>query len=306
MAIAHSKKPGLYIGLDAGGSSTELLAVVQPGGTEFTCSGPAANLQREGASGSSKVIASLIEQAISQHPEDVVQSICAGVAGAGRPADQHLIAKAVLSRLPGLKPNALHIVHDASIALEAAFDGESGIVLIVGTGSIAFAKTLEGEQLRAGGWGYLIGDEGSGNALGVRGLRAVAAALDGGPATHLQLLLAQRYGISTPDDLIRSVYRDQWPVQRMAPLVVEAAVAGDEVARRIIEKQTHALAQQVKWLAHRARFIAPRIAILGGLSKEKPYTVVLEEALHAVLPSCLIQAPRNPPVVGALQMAMRL
>ena len=295
----------LYIGLDAGGSKTTLVAGHALSDALLRREGPCANLQRQGLDATATVLASLITEAVQAHPGTTEVSVCAGVAGAGDETEQHAIAAKLRSHLGTDAPRHLHIVHDAAIALEGAFEGGSGIIVIAGTGSICFARTTDGEMLRAGGWGYLLGDEGSGHALGIAGLRAVADAFDGGPPTRLSALLADHYGIDTPRALIHQVYQEKWPVQQMAPLVVQAAKEEDEVACSLIREQTRLLARQIAGLAHRSKAITPRIALLGGLNKEPFYRQALASALLAALPEWIVQEPVAPPVIGALQLAIK-
>ncbi len=294
----------LYIGLDAGGTKTEALARTSQQAVPTRLAGPAANLQRQGVEATARVLTTLIRQGLTHHPDATLRAVCAGVAGAGSPADQHTLATHVRSLLGDQAPAHVQITHDGAIALEAAFEGGSGVIVIAGTGSVFFARTRDGEVLRAGGWGYLLGDEGSGHVLGIDGLRAVAHAFDGGPPTRLQALLADRHGLTTPDDLKRSIYREGWPVQQMAPLVIEAAEQGDAAAQRIITEQTRALARQVTWLAGRSDAIEPRLAFLGGLTQSAFYKQALADALLAALPGWRVQEPLHPPVVGALRLAM--
>ncbi len=294
----------LYVGLDAGGSKTHLLAASSPGEAPLSLAGAAANVQRQGVEEAARVLAALVLAALRQRPDAALRAVCAGVAGAGLASDREALAEALRRRLGEAAPPHLVIVHDAAIALEGAFEGGSGVIVIVGTGSISFARTRAGVLLRAGGWGYLFGDEGSGHALGVEALRAVAHAIDGGPATRLQRLLAERHGLATAEALVRRVYREGWPVQQAAPLVVEAAAAGDAEAQRIVGAQTHALAQQVHWLAQRSDDVAPRLALLGGLTEAAYYRDALAAALHAALPGWLVQEPAHAPVAGALRMAI--
>lgn len=293
----------LFIGLDAGGSKTELLAhTTEAEAGALVLHGEAANLQRLGLATTTRVLCDLIQQAQAQRPSLEVGGICAGVAGAGRAEDQQQLAAAVRAELGrGYPP--VGIVNDAEIAVEAAFEGASGMILIVGTGSMALARLEDGSLCRAGGWGYLLGDEGGGYQLGLHGLRAILAMHDGGPPTALRDRLAARYGLATPEDWIRAVYREQWPLQQVAPLVVDAAAEGDAEAQRILKEQTAALARQVGWLVGRCGPIAPRLALLGGLTREDHYRTTLLAALRHHLPGWALQKPLHRPVVGALRLA---
>ncbi len=295
--------PCLHIGIDAGGTKTALSARLQGQESLFTLVGPAANLQRQGLTTTAEVLVSLITQTLMHHPQAVVGAVCAGVAGAGDTDDQDRLASAVTNRLTTAPAFPLVITHDGAIAFEAAFEGESGLMLIAGTGSILFARTRTGQDLRCGGWGYVLGDEGGGHQIGLHGLRAVAHAYDGGPPTQLRPLLKEHHGFSTRTQLIHGVYQDGWPLQQMAPLVIKAAEEGDTVARDILTSQTQALAAQARWLTQKHADINPRIAVLGGLTQSPTYKAALSKALSTALPGWSIQPPLHPPVRGALRLA---
>lgn len=292
--------PGLYIGLDAGATKTCYVARSLPDGSETGGRGAAANLKRQGLDGTAGVLLGLVEQARAAHALPV-RAVCAGVAGAGNPADADALAEAMRRALP---ETAVVVVHDAAIALEGAFEGESGMIVIAGTGSVVFARTAGGTLLRAGGWGYLIGDEGSGHALGRAALAALADAFDGGPPTHLAALAEARLALGTPEALHAYVYDEARPLQDAAPLVLEAAAAGDAIACRLVAQQSRALALQASWVAARAEALAPRIALLGGLTHAPYYRQALTGALAEVLPGWSVQPPAHPAEVGALRLAL--
>lgn len=296
----------VYIGIDAGGSKTELLAAVTQKDELLNLFGSSGNPARVGFDGSIYVLSELILQALNRLDGRRVAAVCAGIAGAGRPREQQRIEDGIRAELGDRAPPNLLITHDGEIALEAAFEGESGIVLISGTGSVSLARTEDGEFLRAGGWGYLIGDEGSGYVIGSMGLRALAHAFDGGPETSLTDILAESRQVTTAEDLIALVYEEKVPLQKFAPLVIQAAREGDEIAGRIVQDQTRQLAKQVRWLENRCSSIKPQVALLGGLANEAHYRNALEEALKSEMPDWGVIEPKNRPVVGAWRMARNL
>lgn len=303
-----STSSAVYIGLDVGGSKTELLACTANGTAErLRLSGPGANMQRLGVETTAGILADLIHQALDQYPDGQLATVCAGIAGAGRTDDQAALSERLRDVLdvPQPAPPRIHIVHDAQVALEAAFEEGSGVVVIVGTGSVVFARTRDGAFERTGGWGYLLGDEGSGFALGQSGLRAVAHAIDGGPETLLRSWVAEHHGLDSRDRLIHEVYQHNWPVQDIAPLVIRAATAGDAVAQQIIDAQTRQFARQVEWLIARCDNLEPRMALMGGLMQEAYYAHTLRQTLHERLADWSIQTMRRRPVVGALRLACR-
>lgn len=295
----------LFIGLDVGGSKTELLASCSADDPPTRLTGPGANAQRLGLEATADTLADLIRRVLRDQPDCQLASVCAGIAGAGQADDQEALSHHLLHALDVSPAPHVQIVHDAHIALEAAFEDGSGIVVIVGTGSVVFGRAREGRLLRTGGWGYLLGDEGSGFALGQSGLRAVAHALDGGPDTALRSRVADRFGLDGRDQLIHQVYQHNWPIQNVAPLVIEAAADGDAIATQIVHTQTRRLTRQVRWLIAQAGDIEPRMALLGGLAREPHYAHVLKQALHADLPEWSIEVLQQRPVVGALRLAAR-
>lgn len=293
----------IYIGLDAGGSKTELLAASQQDEELLTLFDASANPARVGFSGSIDVLSGLIRRAMEALPDQRVATVCAGIAGAGRPSEQRRIHDGVAAAVREFTGERLLITHDADIALEAAFETEGGIMVIAGTGSVALARTNDGKTERVGGWGYLIGDEGSGYALGVYAMRAYAHALDGGPETALQGRIADEYDIRDSTELVYRVYEEKMPLQELAPLVVEVAQEGDDVALQIVETQARELARQVFWLAESSADITPQVAFLGGVANEPFYQTVLKNAILEKLGGWSIIEPKNRPVVGAWRLA---
>ena len=296
--------PPLYIGLDAGGTKTEWLARVGDASAEGR--GPGVNLQRDGAERTADVLAGLLAAALGALGHEALGAVCLGIAGAGRAEEQADLAERLRARWPSLAHAPLLVEHDGLVALEAAFGGASGLVAVVGTGSLMLARTEAGRLLRAGGWGARIGDEGSGVALGTAVLAAVAADFDGGEPTALRHFLAEQRGLDAPEALIRAVYRDGIAVQDLAPLAVAAAENHDWVGTRIIKTQANALAQRAGWLVAASEdALAPRLVLLGGMTQEAYYRECLAEAFLRHLPRWRIVRPERRPVEGALALAQQ-
>lgn len=295
----------LTIGLDAGGSKTDLIAL-QEGTPVVSLSGAASNPQRVGMDTASRVLVALILQALQQRPTTSVR-VCAGVAGAGRSTDQKYLAAEILESLRARGINAeVEVVNDAVIALDGAFDGESGAIVISGTGSIVLGRQPDGASVRTGGWGFMIGDEGSGHAIGVAAIRAVAGIFDGAPDSLLRTLLEDRFSIIDSNSLILRVYRDHLSMPTVAPLVIEAAEVGDQLARTILETQAGLLADQVVQLFQKAPDVAPQLAFLGGIARHTYYNRLLKDACVERLPHITVVEPKGNAIDGALARASRL
>jgi N-acetylmuramic acid 6-phosphate etherase len=235
-----------------------------------------------------------------------VAAACFGLAGADRPDDQRPIRDWAQQANVAAQ---IELVSDAALVLAAGTPAGWGLAVIAGTGSIAWARSADGRMARAGGWGYLLGDEGSGYALAVAGLQAVARAADGrGPATILTARLLERLGLERPEQLIATVYRSGWDraaLAALAPLVLDAA-AEDAVARQLAEEAARALAHTAAAAAGcLQREQAPLPVALAGsvLIQNAWYQRRFLEALRAAGlcpdPVC----PVAEPAAGALRLA---
>jgi N-acetylglucosamine kinase-like BadF-type ATPase len=305
MGMSHSSElPSLFIGLDAGGTKTALRA--EGAGGAFERTGPGVNVRRDGHEAAVRVLAALVREALAAHPGHALGGVAAGVAGAGDEADARQIERGLREALaldPGIP---LAVVHDAEIALEAAFGEGTGIVVIAGTGSIVYGRTTDGTTLRAGGWGRRLGDDGSGTALGRAALRAACAHRDGGPPTSLTVHLAEAHGLDSLDALLRWVYDGKGDLAALAPLLLSATEAGDTVANEILDRETDALAQQAAWVARRAGGrLEKRVSLLGGLVEEATYRQALLQALAHRLPGWFVAPCECEPVEGAVRLARR-
>ncbi len=295
--------PSLIIGLDAGGTKTA--AHARLGAREFELVGPGTNVLRDGIEAAAQTLAALVRQASGEADGAAVVSVCAGVAGAGREPERSQLESALASELG--ETVSVRVVHDAQIALDAAWEGGSGAVLVVGTGSVLFGRTEEGELIRAGGWGWRLGDDGSGTALGRAAVRAALAAHDGGPPTALTERFAEDEDIHTADALIHTVYEAQRPLAEFAPVLLAACEAGDWIAEQALMRETNAIGQQAGWLATRvADTLTHRLALVGGLSGEPVYRAALLGALDRHLPGWTIDPTPAAPARGALRLAHEL
>jgi len=256
---------------------------------------------------SAQVLSALVKEVTASRGPIGRLAVCAGVAGAGRPDAQRALADRLRRELADeAGAVVVEVVHDACIALDAAFGSESGLVIIAGTGSVVLARTRAGTTRRAGGWGHLLGDPGSGYAVGRAGLRAVAAAFDGGADTALRARVAEAYGVDDRAALLRGVYQEEWALQDVAPLVIEAAADGDAVATDILTSQVADLLRQIEWLLDETNDVAPQVALVGGMIRNAHYAALLRRALADRVPEGGVTVLQEEPVVGALRRARRL
>jgi len=239
-------KPRLVLGVDGGGTKTLALVADENGNILARGLGGASNHNAVGFAAACAALEAAIAQALST-VDKPIESLCLGLAGVGRPADRtHFLAWAT-DRFPKSK---IQVVSDAEILLAAGAPAGPALALICGTGSIVYGRAENGELLRAGGWGYLFGDEGSGFALGAAALRAVMRAYDGrGQSTLLTALVLQRRALTDPQGLIKSIYGAEAPraeIAALADLVEQAASQDDPVAIALLGEAARELAEAVQ------------------------------------------------------------
>ncbi|GAB5519300.1 MAG: BadF/BadG/BcrA/BcrD ATPase family protein [Rhodothermales bacterium] len=266
--------PPLFIGIDAGGTKTHLYASSREGHHVFEGRGGPANLRVQGVAGCFDTITSLTDEA--QDTLDLpLGGVCVGAAGAGDPSLRYQLE----DRLRRWTSVPLIVTTDADIALHAALGTESGYLVIAGTGSIVYGRDASGAIHRAGGWGWTLGDDGSGTALGQAVLRAAAAAFDGGPPTDLVDLLAQRYSVQQLSDVLTLAFQTP-SLSTFAPLVFEAVDADDAVALAILQHATQNLSVHLLRLATQHPSIPRRAFLTGGVTCQAPFSEALRQALN--------------------------
>lgn len=297
----------LLVGLDVGGSKTLLYGEQSGAATRIERRGPGANPNRVGQAEAATILGDIVASVLEDAPRTDRLVVAAGVSGAGDDAVQAALASALRAHLsrPGMAVQ-IEVTHDGLIALDAAYDAESGAIIIAGTGSVVLARGRDGGVLRSGGWGPILGDDGSGYALGRHGLRAVAEAFDGGRGTALCSHVEEAFGIDDRPALIHAVHNDDLPLQDIAPMVVAAAREGDAAAQRVLDEQITALVRQVTWIAAEVTDMAPRLTLLGGLMKNDHYRQVLHTRLRTHVPNWSVQRLDAEPALGALRRAHRL
>ena len=290
------------IGIDAGGTKTVGLLADETGKVRAKARGGGATLQVQGELGAEKVLYDVIETLDAPEP---VAALCLGMAGVGRPADEEII-HGVLRRLG--QRRCLRIENDAYIALVAGAPERLGIVVVAGTGSMAYGLDETGRTARSGGWGYLLGDEGSAYWLGHAAVRRGIRAADGrGPATTLGERISAKLGLEVPAGLVAWFYdqeRFRHRVAELAPLVQEAADDGDDAARELLDYAAQHLARAARAVAHQLEFSDDYPLVLsGGVFRACPSLPPrIEERLE--LPRAQVRLLAAEPATGAVTLAL--
>jgi N-acetylmuramic acid 6-phosphate etherase len=299
------------LGVDGGGSKTVALLADAAGQIIGRGSAGPSNQQVVGFERACATIESAIMTAFAdaQIEPQPVAAMCLGLAGVDRPEDHRRFQAWANTCWPHVK---LSIANDATLVLAAGTPDGWGLALVGGTGSIAYGRDAHGRHERAGGWGYLLGDEGSSYAIGLAALQAVTRAADGRAApTMLMDAILGHWALPTPQALIGHVYGGQLApvmIAGLAMLVEETAAAGDAVAQEIIAEACHELALALHAVARRLELPAPTpCALAGGLLLNRPR--VAEGVLHAARKLELQLDPVTlvaEPALGAVRVAARL
>ncbi len=296
------------LGIDAGGTKTVCYLADSEGHVVGEARGGGANLQAHGELQVEKTLHGVIEDAIGERSIRPA-AVCLGVAGVDRPEDDRTV-RSIMRRL-GFRTHTL-VVNDALIALVAGVGSEPGVVLIAGTGSIAYGINPSGFAARSGGWGFVLGDEGSGYWIGRQALAAVVRESDGrGPRTQLTPLVLSHFNLPRVDGLVRDVYDNglkRHAIAAIGSLVERARAEGDvtaaEILTRASEELTRAAASVIARLEMRGAAFGTVLA--GGMFRVIPWLV--ERRRGAAVRSGTAQRSQLlmvEPALGAVQLAIR-
>lgn len=300
-----------FLGVDGGASKTAALVIDEDGQPLGRGVAGPSNHLRVGIETATRNIERAVNIALVEAGMAIrqVEYAYCGIAGADHPAHR----QRVIDSLRIFFPRGNFIVdNDARIALTGAVGFGSGIVIISGTGSVAFGRNESGQEARAGGWGPTIGDEGSGYAIARDGLSAIVRAHDGrGRPTKMTELLCYDYDMCSPEDLPRFVYATTThadDIARYGKLVIESARLGDEVATEILERAGRELAECVLAVARRLSLttLAFPIAYVGGVfNAEDVLLGPMRAVVQTQAPQATLKPPQHTPVEGAAMMAIR-
>lgn len=304
MSDLHVPLPRLYLGIDGGGSRLRVVLA----DAELTVYGRAeaatANPSLLGQDRAASILQQTVRGALGGHAPGRVAAVAAGVAGAAASHSSAWLTRVLREVLPAalVVPSA-----DYEIALVGAHGRRLGVIVLAGTGALAYGVNERGEHALAGGWGHLLGDEGGGYWLGREGLRAVLRAADGrGPATALSQVLLSALSLRAPEDVIPWLYHDMETPARtaaiaaLAPLVLQAAGAGDAATLQIANEAAVELACAAQAVRCRLSATDLPFAFAGGLlTAPNPLSVALCQRLGLGEPPL----PLHPPVIGAVLLA---
>ena len=316
-----------YLGIDGGGSKTTCVVGDELSVISTTTVGPS-NITRVGEVRAREALHRAIREgcAAAKITPQHVRRACVGVAGAGREE----IASAVRTIVSEVIPGDINVVGDMEIALEAAFGNGAGVIVVAGTGSIAYGRDPQGRTARAGGWGFAISDEGSAHWIGRTAVTSLLRAVDKGIGERKddEIANSQRSGDLPSAEalpLFRSL-RAAWNLDSLDqfartanshtdfavlfPAILALADAGDALAQRVLTQAGGELAQLAGMVIQRlfgevrASASAVPLSMVGGVFQHALLVrEVFSNQIRQLYPSVEVSSKVVEPVAGALQMA---
>jgi N-acetylglucosamine kinase-like BadF-type ATPase len=300
------------LGIDGGGTSTCAVIVDAEGRLQGVGWSGSANYDDVGVEGTQRHLGGAVQAARAEAglPATPFDAAFLGLAGVVSETDRSVI-RSIAQALDLAEPDRVGIDHDCRVALAGGLSGRPGIVQIAGTGSSCYGRTADGRAWRAGGWGHLISDEGSSYWLGREAMRRAVQAYDG-RAPHTTLLDAVMTHLALEDvnDLMHRLYVEgmaRAEVAALAPLVVQAATAGDAAAQALLDDGAAHLADCIEAVARRLGFddrTCP-VVLVGGLFRAgAAIRDPLRRHVEARLPHADLHDPELPPALGAALLAL--
>ena len=297
-----------FLAIDAGGTKTDYLLADETRELARVRTGTIKRLRTDGETAKANLASAMRSLEMqSCVPMLQVTRTCVGTAGQTVP----LVTDFLRSELGARVGGSLLILGDVEIALDAAFPGESGVLVLAGTGSNVAGRTADGHVRTVGGWGPALSDQGSGYRIGHMALRAVGQAHDEGLETTLLEAMLTFWNLASFDLLVEHANRTPAPdISQLVELVVRCAASGDALSREILISQGEELAGLVRLLIRQLRAASgetafvPRLAFAGSiLEKVQPVREALLRAVWMEFPETAALAGVVDPVLGALWRA---
>ena len=286
-------------GVDAGGTKTSILCMDREGQIIDSKKFGPFNLN---SIGEEKFKELLVE--IGDYLNDLgdCKALCIGAAGVSNQKMRDLVETELKNK--GILNYKL--VGDEEIALWGALDGKPGISVVAGTGSVCCGKNLKSEFITVGGWGHLLGDEGSGYAIGRDAIKAVIAIMDGyGEKTRLEYAVKEKFDLDSRRKIIEYVYNNnKSSVAAIAKTVLDEAQNGDKVSIEILQRNAKELCRQIGALKEKLSLKECEVALLGGLlENDTLYRKYLVDEINNISGlSCV--TPKQSALMGACMMAL--
>jgi glucosamine kinase len=296
----------IYLGIDGGGTKTTCVVADEHSVLGSATTG-GSNVTRHGDARVREALHAAVRTACAAARVDAstIESACIGLSGAGRPE----VRDAVVAMMSEVLRGRIVVVSDLETTLQAAFGNGPGVIVISGTGSIAYGRDARGQTARAGGWGLAISDEGSGQWIGRAAVSAVLGAKDAGEDPPLLATVLQLWKLTSLDELVRRANASPPPeFSSLFRPVVAAADGGDRLAHHLLERAGTELAALARNVIRRlfAKEASVPVAISGGVFRQSEQVrQVFYNRVTAEFPQASVNLTVVEPVKGALELARK-
>jgi len=294
------------VGVDGGGSGTRCSVIGLDGVFLASGTGGPSNPITVGVEEARNSIMKSVKEVIEKTGVGGFKASVLGIAG----TDRSKLKTELLDKLPD-SLGEKEIVSDAESALAGATACRHGVIVLAGTGSIVYGENQDGDTARAGGWGWRLGDEGSGYTIGRNAIIGVLKAYDGrGPETMLASQVLRDLGLNEVEDIIDWAYasgREPRDFAELVPTVRRAAGEGDEVANLVLAEAGCELGLMAQAVIKRLNLVEEfPITFNGGIFQSSgPYTMALEEVIRREATECFFVSPRFSPDIGSCLLALQ-
>jgi N-acetylglucosamine kinase-like BadF-type ATPase len=296
----------IYLGVDGGATKTTC-AVGDGKSVLGTATAGGSNVIRLGEARAREGLHAAVRQAcaVAGVAPAQLECVCVGASGAGRAEVSDVVARMMTE----LVPCRVQVVGDIVIALQAAFGSGPGVVTCAGTGSFAYGRGVSGQTSRAGGWGFAVSDEGSGQWIGRTAVGAGLRAQENGERPALLASIEKAWQTTSLNDLVRMANASPPPdFSALFPVVHSVANSGDVVARAVLTRAGTELAELTKSVIRRLFSGTGNVpvAMVGGVFRQSALVrQVFYNSLAAEIPNAAVNPTVVEPVLGALDLARK-
>ena len=306
------------LGVDGGGTKTTLLITDIKGNNIAESESGSSNYKSVGIelarANISRAILKAMEK-INNFKKFTFKSVCFGLSGNDSSEDRNIYHKIIFdSKIKDyLDPDNTIICNDTRIGLAAGSDSKNGIMIICGTGSNCFGINEEGKEVKVNGWDFILGDEGSGYEIGIKGLRALMRAYDGrGKSTLLSKTILEDLNIKNVSELIRWAYSGPFfkdKIAAVAKIVCRTAEMGDKISIKILKGEAMEAVNSVTMVANELKLAGKKfdLVFVGNVFKcEKYFKSILMVKLKSKFTEINFVPLTRKPVEGAIKLALKL
>lgn len=300
-----------YLGIDGGGTKTKVCVIDETKKIVFEGTGGPSSADTVSKHKTYESMAKALEGFCVERDTIEFKAVFVGLGGVLTEGD-FVRAKAIVERLPGIgKHTSIKVRNDMENALASGEAYDEGVVLIAGTGMVAFGRDKEGKTYKSGGWGFREGDRGSAFDLGRQSIGKAIRSMDGrGNGDCFTKAIRERIGLETTDDILpvtTRLYPDRTKVASLARVVTAFADRGNETALEIIEEATDELSLAVKAVYEHLDLDEPRVVIVGALGNAGGrFTRMLYDKIGKIDSKIRIQGPSIDPAYAAAILAMNM